>query len=127
MTKTFSPIQKMVAVFGIALAACGVPLGVITIKLRDESGLARMEWEAGRRSLESKDRCAQAALDGVREARRKATYPAHVTKTEAARIESKVEEACRPESPSHGSTMGPDMGVHPVGLQEAGPDAARRG
>jgi hypothetical protein len=127
MTKTFSPIQKMAAVFGIALAACGVPLGVITIKLRDESGLARMEWEAGRRSLESKDRCAQAALDGVREARRKATYPAHITKAQAAKIEGRVEEACRPESSSHVGTMGPDMAGHPVGLQDAGQDAARGG
>lgn len=127
MTKSFSPIQKAAAVLGIALAACGVPLGILTSKLRDESGVARMEWEAGRRTLESKNRCAQAALDGVRDARRLSSYPAHLSKAEASRIESKVEEACRPESSTHGGTMGPDMGVHPVGLQDAGQDAARGG
>lgn len=127
MTKQFSPMQKLAAVFGIVLASCGVPLMIVTSKLSDQSGLARMEWEAGRRSIASKDRCAEAALAGVKAAQRLSTYPGRVSKETAEKIESDVSEACKVESPTHGQGLGHDLGGHPVDASDRQQDAASRG
>ena len=129
MTKTFSPIQKLAAASCIFAMACGVPLALLTSKLRDESGMARLEWEAGRRSLASKDRCAESALAGVRAAQRVATSPGRVSKEAAEKIQADVAKACEPESPAHGDRrdLGIDLGGHPVGVQDGGQDAATRG
>lgn len=127
MTKTFGPIHKLAALSCVLAMACGVPLALLTSKLRDQSGMARMEWEAGRRSLPSKDRCAQAALAGVRAAQRVATSPGRVSKEVAIKIEADVSKACEPESPAHDGDHGVDLGSAPVSIQDGGQDAAPRG